>query len=232
MIMNKTNQDRIDAYLQGYMAAKDIPAFEKDVEKDDELRQQLFFSKNLQYVIQSRNDKLKMMKKWEKDYTWVKGKEKYNIHPPKRPLYYWISGIAAVLLSCVFLFKKVVIFNTTDKVPYVEEVVSTYSAKDNSDILYMIEHKKYQEAMIVIKDRSYAIERAAMEKQNVGMEKEDIDKYNKMVKDKQDELKWLEIQILPNMDREDAALNLLDELRKADGNYQLLADSLYRYMKN
>lgn len=229
--MNKTNQDRIDAYLHGRMPSKDIPAFEKDLENDEELRQQLFFSQNLQYVIKSRNDKLNTMKRWEEDYKWKNNGDRVTIHSSRRPFFYYITSIAAVLIICVFFFGKLLTSNKTNDASNIGITEKTYRDEDNSDILYMIEHKKYQEAIIIIKDRSHALERASMEYQIDDTEKDGIDKFNKKVKDKQDELKWLEIQILPSLDREDAALNLLDELRKTDGNYQLLADSLYRHMK-
>ena len=53
-----------------------------------------------------------------------------------------------------------------------------------------------------------------------------------IIKDKQDELKWLKVHALIGLHHQEEALLLLDELRSAEGAYQLPADSLYdQYIK-
>ena len=52
-----------------------------------------------------------------------------------------------------------------------------------------------------------------------------------IIKDKQDNLKWLKAYAYLCMNQKDMALKVLNELRSAEGYYQMSADSLYQQLK-
>lgn len=59
-------QDRIDAYLMHRMPDEECLAFEKEIDSNKELLEQLSFTQNVQQALKSRNDKLAKLKEWEK----------------------------------------------------------------------------------------------------------------------------------------------------------------------
>ena len=63
-------QDHIDDYLLGRMSDEDSKVFEQELKNDDELREQMEFTKDVQTATKSRNEKLAKMREWEDDYEW------------------------------------------------------------------------------------------------------------------------------------------------------------------
>ncbi len=61
-------QDRIDEYLLHRMSEEERLAFEKEVNSDKELQEQLSFTEDIQQVLKSRNEKLTKMAEWQNDY--------------------------------------------------------------------------------------------------------------------------------------------------------------------
>lgn len=95
--MKEELQDRIDAYLLNRMSDEERLAFEKEIDSNKELQEQLSFTKNVQQALKSRNDKLAKMSEWEKD-------TEHKVGPRmRRQIYYWISGFAAVFIVGIFV---------------------------------------------------------------------------------------------------------------------------------
>ena len=123
-------QDRIDDYLLDRMSDEERKSFESDAAEDAELKEQLQFTETVQQATKSRNEKLAAMAEWKDDYEWEEDwvvaasdaeyratGSGYDYCPtptieesrsmPRssgRRIFYWISGIAAVLIVGVFVF--------------------------------------------------------------------------------------------------------------------------------
>ena len=88
--MKQEYQDRIDDYLLHRMSDKDKRAFEDELSHDEELREQLEFTKSVSSAIKSRNEKLAAMTKWRGDHHW---KEKIVAAVPMNSLLYLVRGL-------------------------------------------------------------------------------------------------------------------------------------------
>ena len=56
--MRKAFQDRIDDYLLDRMTKEERHAFEKDIENNDELQEQLDFTENVQRAMKRKDEKM------------------------------------------------------------------------------------------------------------------------------------------------------------------------------
>ena len=56
--MRKAYQDRIDDYLLDRMTKEERHAFEKEIENNDELQEQLEFTEKVQRAIKSKDEKM------------------------------------------------------------------------------------------------------------------------------------------------------------------------------
>ena len=68
--MDKDFQDRIDEFLLhgNKMSEEDKAQFLKEIEEDEEKREQYEFTKNVKKAFESRGDKLKAMTEFQKEY--------------------------------------------------------------------------------------------------------------------------------------------------------------------
>lgn len=57
-IMRKAYQDRIDDYLLDRMTKEERHAFEKDIENNDELQEQLDFTEKVQRAMKRKDEKM------------------------------------------------------------------------------------------------------------------------------------------------------------------------------
>ena len=65
--MKEEYQDKIDDYLLDRMSEEERRAFAGEVAENDELREQLEYSRSVQSAMKSRGEKLAAMQKWEDD---------------------------------------------------------------------------------------------------------------------------------------------------------------------
>ncbi len=151
---------------------------------------------------------------------------------------YWTSGIAAVFVAGLFLFKTLY-FTDWDtgtgmgcaSSPPMEHVTFR-SGTDYKDIVFLINQDKYEKALDMIEEKILALRWDSvklMRNDNVYGEKMEYDM--RIVRYRLDELKWLKVHALIGLHRQDEALSLLEELRASDGYYRLSADSLYNSVK-
>lgn len=66
--MNQEYQDRIDQYLLKEMSEEECQSFMQEVEKDEELKDQLEFTEYVRAAIISRSEKLAQIRRWESFY--------------------------------------------------------------------------------------------------------------------------------------------------------------------
>ena len=91
--MDNNFQDRIDEYLlHGDSLSEEAKAqFLKEIEEDEEKREQYEFTKNVKQAMISRGEKLKAMTEFQKE-----------IKHSRRKSWLWISSIAAILVVGFF----------------------------------------------------------------------------------------------------------------------------------
>lgn len=245
-------QDRIDDYLLGRMSDEAKEAFERDLEKNEGLREQMEFAKDVQTVIRSRNEKLAKMGEWQDEYELedehhvaaaeyrATGSGYANTPDPsmRRPrsmpwsssrnILYWLSGIAAVFVVGFFL-SKTVFFGGKDEMQYCPLLIEDGSIRTGGDYA-MIERlligKDYNNALIQIeREEKRLAEQCAVTDTATNEERRAYDQM--FFRMKTDELTWLKVYALLGLDRYDEAVQLLDQLRMSDGEYKENADSLY-----
>lgn len=91
--MDNNFQDRIDEYLlHGDSLSEEAKAqFLKEIEEDEEKREQYEFTKNVKQAMISRGEKLKAMTEFQKE-----------MKHSNRKTWLWISSIAAVMVGGFF----------------------------------------------------------------------------------------------------------------------------------
>lgn len=108
--MDKDFQDRIDEFLLhgNKMSEEDKAQFLKEIEEDEEKREQYEFTKNVKKAFESRGDKLKAMTEFQKEYETRADKSNF------RKKLVWFSGIAAVLVIGFFVINPLVVYESTN----------------------------------------------------------------------------------------------------------------------
>lgn len=117
-------QDRIDEYILGRMTDEEKAQFEAEVNQDESKREQLEFTRNVKAAISSREDKLAKLKMMQMMYdrkqklvaASMRATGTDDCHYSPSPQYIekkkpsrrigwwaWASGIAAVLVICLFI---------------------------------------------------------------------------------------------------------------------------------
>lgn len=106
--MDKDFQDRIDEYLLrgNKMSEVDKAQFLKEIEEDEEKKEQYEFTKNVKEAFVSRGDKLKAMADFQKEYETRDDKSNF------RKKLVWFSSIAAVLVVGFFAINPLFVDET------------------------------------------------------------------------------------------------------------------------
>lgn len=258
-------QDRIDEYLLNRMSGEERTAFEQDVNHDEELQDQLSFTKDVQQTVIRRNEMIAKMKQWEEEAIGEEGDinvtefrptgsgydycpappiegKRSTAHSSGRRIFYWLSGIAAVFIVGFFAFHEFYVAEQSNSdifygkmrdVPFEGRSTTFRAGSDNSELELMLSQKKYDEALDRINDEYLTLINDSIELAQDLTKDDEQKEYDFMIiKDKQDELKWLKAYTFLCMNQKDMALKVLNELRSTEGYYQMSADSLYNQIKN
>ena len=229
--MKQEYQDRIDLYVTGRMTEEERMAFEEDMSKDTELKEQVEFTLSVSKSLKSRNDKLEKMKGFKKDYEENSDKHETPTVPVRNKLkfFYWASSIAAVLVVGFFIMKSI---NTTPDgmvFPIELEVKNSRGGNDNiNEIKQLIENKKCDEALTEIEKRwkeiNNEIDKVKID-QTISEEEKDytIDCMNSDL----ESINYLKAHALLRLGKIDEAKSLLDDIRNKEGAYNEKAESLY-----
>ena len=253
-------QDRIDDYLLDRLSDDERKSFESDAAENAELKEQLQFTETVQQATKSRNEKLAAMEEWKDDYVWEDERvaaasaaeyrptgSGYDYCPapttesrrvgnssPFKKIFYWASGIAAVFVVGFFLIQNLYVANSPNEYmpsPRMNDM-TIRAGSDNSEIELLLSQKKYDDALDLIEEKYLAVQDDSLDiVQNESIDAERKEYDMQIVKDKQDELKWLKAHALLGLSQQETALHILDELRNEDGYYQMAADSLYNHIK-
>ena len=152
--MKEELQDRIDEYLLNRMSDEERLAFEKEVDSNKELQEQLSFTQNVQQAVKSRNDKLAKMGEWEKEAKREDG------HRSGRQIYYWLSGIAALLVIGMFALSEYLspIFRSTITESHPNEYQMIEKRLADNDFDKALEEIEKAEYEIIMQDKYKMIE--------------------------------------------------------------------------
>ena len=213
-------QDRIDEYLLNRMTEEERRAFEKEVESDAELKGQLEYSDEVRRLVIDRNEKLAAMREWDKEYV-RKSKREKTIKMAS----YWVAAVAAVFIGGIFILNGN--WNKGIEIPYPAEYASFKGSGNYDEIQQCLEKGKNAKAMEMIEEEEREIEKLYDESEKITDEKQREDEKNR-IKFYSDELQWLKVYALFGLERNDEAMQLLGEIRKSDGAFQHLADSIYK----
>lgn len=219
-------QDNIDDYLLNRMSGEERKSFEQKLDSDPELQDQLAFTQEVQQAITSRNEKLDAIKEWQDDYTW---KQDVRQSPAKR-LIYWSSGIAALLLAGFFLLQYQV--GTDNNLEALPNCVERGGEDPLADIRSLLQQKRYEEALAAIEAFRTTLrdDSAALMQDN--LIDETVREYDlQIVRNRQVELKQLNVQALLGLQRQREARSLQEELRQEEDSYQTATDSLHRRLE-
>lgn len=225
--MKKENQDRIDDYLLHRMSDKDKRSFEDELSHDDELREQLEFTKSVSSAIKSRNEKLAAMVKWRGDHHW---KERRVAAVPMNSLLYLVSGLAAVFVVGFVMIHNLGIFYSPSESVHISRIndVKLRAGSDDKDIERLLSQQKYDQALTEIDQRLLTLQSAISQlNQDTSIAQERLDYDLLVFKEKKDNLTWLKVHALLGLNQKEDALKLLNSLRCEDGYYRDVADSLY-----
>lgn len=237
-------QDGIDDYLMNRMSEEERRAFERKVADNAELREQLLFTSEVQRVTKSRNEKLAKMREWKYDFDIETVTAAAAVRRPAtriRRIVYWASGIAAVFVIGFFLMRKLYVaedYSDTYCSPEIcyapaDDMIEgiTEDESDYDKIEQLICQKSYYNAQEIILEKYQDLMSDSMQLSVLAQSKVIDEKQEEIftlnIKHKQDKLIWLRVQALLGLHQQAAALKLLDELRKKDGDYQQKADSLF-----
>lgn len=233
--MKKDYQDHIDEYLLGRMSEEESKAFEQEIAKNDELREQVEFTRNMQTAVKSRNEKLAKMQKWDKTVD----KQEYvrlATNTYKIPAaaaasphhyIYWISGIAAILVIGFFLFhtsNNEKLYMNRANLSLDDTIIR--GGGDFADIKQLLKDGDYQNALIKIVQEEHQLALQRIEADSI-TDKEHREYDLELIQLKTDELNWLKVHALLGVNRRNDAIELLDQLRKSIGEYRKKADSLF-----
>lgn len=263
-------QDRIDEYLLDRMSDEERKSFESDAAEDAELKEQLQFTETVQQATKSRNEKLAAMEEWKDDYMWEDERvaaasaveyhatrSGYDYCPeptmesrrvatssPFKKMLYWVSGITAVFIVCVFVFNLYrpsspeIAMETASRpteAPGKNGNVSFRGRSQNMDI----------ESQLAMGDHSKALARLEKDESDIrtdlmlierelhsrGEGREDAMTEKDSLETNLVRVLYLKAQALIGLDRKDEARVVLDEIRYSKSDYGIKADSLYHLLR-
>ena len=169
--MDEKFQDRIDNYLLNRMDDAEKTEFLREVEQDEEKKEQLEFTQNVKDCIRSREEKQNDIAQFQRQYEEERrkaayrttGTERATCYCPasevtttepvrsKKKIWLWISGVAAVLVVGFFAIKPMFDYEPSpnyngapmEQMRGGDEVFSPAPADstDNDTIKYNIEKK-------------------------------------------------------------------------------------------
>ena len=263
-------QDRIDEYLLDRMSDEERKSFESDAAEDAELKEQLQFTETVQQATKSRNEKLAAMEEWKDDYMWeyerVTAASAVEYHAtgsgydycpeptmesrrvatssPFKKMLYWVSGITAVFIVCVFVFNLYrpsspeIAMETASRpteAPGKNGNISFRGRSQNMDIESQLAMGDYSKALARLEKDEADIRADLMlidrELHSRGEGRENVMNDKDSLETNLVRVLYLKAQALIGLDRKDKARVVLDEIRHSKSDYGIKADSLYHLLR-
>lgn len=165
--MDEKFQDRIDNYLLNRMNNAEKTGFLREVEQDKEKKEQLEFTQNVKDSIRSREEKLRALTQFQRQYEEERRIAAYRAtgteHPacycptpevaatepvqPKKKIWLWGSVVAAVLVVGIFAIKPMLESSPNyngspmEQMRGGDDVFTPADSTDNDTIKFNIEKK-------------------------------------------------------------------------------------------
>lgn len=222
-------QDKIEDYLLNRMSNDERFAFEQELDKSSELRDQYEFTSMVKTALMLENIEGDV-KKWGDAYK----ARRENKRSSKRHVLYWISGIAAIFIVGFFLYGS--LFIVYDAKPSIQNEVVFKGAGVNDSIDIMMKEGDFSTALALIEKAENDInDRIQFLEQEKALRNIDQDEYAELREElryRQDGLSVDKAKALAGLGRYKEALSLLDTIRHSESDYQELADSLYHDIIN
>lgn len=130
--MDEKFQDKIDNYLLDRMDDAEKESFWHEVEQDDERKEQLEFTRNVKDSIRSREEKMRVLTLFQRQYEeerkvramratgtdsacYCPAPRVVAIEPvrPKKRVWLWISGVAAVFVVGFFAINPMFVYDSS-----------------------------------------------------------------------------------------------------------------------
>lgn len=254
--MNIGYQDRIEDYLFDRMSEVDKQIFEQEFENDAELRDQYEFISMVKTALMLENID-NDVNEWTKAYEEASVVPAYEAtgsgyecstigpaqratcappHSSNRKIIYWISGIAALFIVGLFLFRNVYLVEDADVAFSPRpQGVSTIRGIDSTteNLLAKADYQGAFDRIIALEDeidtKLMMIDREINSRGET--EDEKLAYKQKDLKVRQEELSWLKVQALLGLNRKEEAIALLEKIRNSESEYKEQADSLYNMLK-
>lgn len=242
--MDEKLQDRIDEYILGRMSAEDRKTFEDDLKKDKSLFEQYNYTKIVQETISKQAQLRQDMCLWDEEIEKERRKEESRVaccaaaSKPRRRLWLWVSGIAAILVVGMFVVNP---FSTSEPdLPY-ESISVGSAARDGGDlgeIDKLITNKQYEQALVMIEEAEREMQEASSQEAFnndsciYGAEDRERIEYEKReLQQRKDDLAWMKANALIGLGHKSEALIILQSLRGVDGKYKDKAETLFNQLK-
>lgn len=232
--MKQEYQDIIDSYLLSRMTKEEMTAFENQIEQDFELKEQYEYTKNVRLAISSRNEKSKLLADWEKQYKKEKSSNKNKIIKfSSKKIYYWVSGVAALLVVGFFVFNNNELTEDSNLMISQNHVI-VRSDSNYDSIIKELENKEYSNALSLIESEEKRLHTEDLEVNNPSqiIDEEELLYKKEVIGLRTHELLWLKIQALIGLGKKEDAISNLEILRSSEGVLKNQADSLYNILIN
>ena len=224
--MDKEKQDRIDAYLRNEMTMEERAAFDREVELDPDLKEQLDLTRHIQRTLGSHQKKLDAMCRWDKE---MEAEKRRNGRRWTGMVRRW-TYIAASLAACAFLgywalYPSQPTGEDFDERWFVSETI--YRGMGDFQLIdSLMATCDYEEALSVI-DSLECVCRAELN-DTVGLVLSEEDRYNCLLAEDQIyQLHWQRIRVLWANGEIGKMRSLLREYQQQPGVNQMKARSLW-----
>lgn len=161
--MNTNYQDIIDNYLLNRMSTDERQKFEQEVKTNEELKEQLEFSRLVHVALKDRGEKLAKMAQWEQEELAASSDENEEQTTPAvaanswRKYLYWCSGIAAVFIVGFFLFSTMHRGTGNQSIGNVDGAVLRGSSASDERITEMLRKGDYHSALALIEEEEFEV---------------------------------------------------------------------------
>lgn len=227
--MSDNSQNRIDAYLRGEMTAEQRLEFEKDLNDDAKLREDLRLTKEITEALTERQQKIAMISKWEKE---AEISERLANH--RLTLKRWTIGLSAAACIAIGFFAVKPLFMTNSGRDFAMPSFDGSYMRSSSGFVRvdsLIGAKSYDLALRNV-DSLYSVGASLLREYADQDSLSERDAYKMdLLKSDQYELSWRRINLLMATGEKEQATKELKAFVDIDGPHKAEAQSLLKSLK-
>ena len=136
--------------------------------------------------------------------------------------------ILAIFIAGLFVLPTITV---NESAPVPTEYGVFRGGEDYQEIKQLMEQKDYKMAFSAIEREEQALEQELLINQMDTTDRERQEYDRMLIEMKQNELTWLKVHALLGLGKEKEVMQLLEQIRGTEGEYQQAADSLYNQLK-